>query len=104
VKPNLECASIAWDSATNAASKNLYAAEKHSSPLLQYHYTNVSEYLCLQAMHWPISWRQFDALFLINVDNGTKFCLSFLETVDTLVPARHVVPKEQNFGLCFLCH
>lgn len=98
MKPNLDCASIAWDSVTNAGSKNLNAAEKHSSPLLQYHYTNVLENLCLQAMHRPTSWRQFDALFLVNVDNGTKFCFSFLETVDTPLPARHIVPKEQNFG------
>jgi hypothetical protein len=49
-------------------------------------------------MHRPTSWRQFDALFLIDVDNGTKFCLPFLETVDTRVPTRHIVPKGEHFG------
>lgn len=80
---------IAWDSVTNAASKNLNAAEKHSGPLLQYHYTNVLECLRLQAMHRPASWRQLDALFLVAADTGTTFGLPFLETVDTR--AQHAI-------------
>jgi hypothetical protein len=56
---------------------------------VEYHYDIILEKLNLQTLH--IRRRHFDALFLINVFCGTKYCPPGLETVGIRVPTRNIV-------------
>jgi hypothetical protein len=62
-----------------------FAAFRHSrfSQDMKYHYDNLLERLNLLTLHNRR--RQFDALFLINVFNGTKCCPSVFEIVGTFL-------------------
>jgi hypothetical protein len=55
---------------------------------VEYHYDKLLERLNLPTLHNRR--RHFDALFLINVFNGTKYCPSALETDGIHVPTRNI--------------
>jgi hypothetical protein len=55
---------------------------------IQYNYDNLPEKLNFQTLH--IRRRHSDALFLINLFSGAKYCSSVLSTVGIRVPARNI--------------
>jgi hypothetical protein len=59
-----------------------------------YTYSNALEYRTLRKRRYHL-----DALFLIEVYLGSRFCPSVLETVDLRVPTRHV----RVFPLLYVC-
>jgi hypothetical protein len=62
---------------------------------VDYHYINILDKLNLQTLHVR---RHIDALFLVNLFRGTKFCPSVLEAVGLHVPTQNI----QNFSV-FSC-
>jgi hypothetical protein len=105
VRSKLEYASVVWNSMTNTDSNKLermetkFAALCHNNFFPQdigYHYINTLDKLNLQTLQ--VRRRHTDALFLINVFRGTKFCPSVLEAVGLRVPTR----KIGNFSM-FSC-
>jgi hypothetical protein len=80
VRSKLEYASVVWNSITNTYSSKLehiqrkFAALCHSRFFqdVDYHYINILDKLNLHTLH--VKRRHTDALFLINVFRGTKFC------------------------------
>jgi hypothetical protein len=86
VRSKLECASVAWNSVTITDSNKLGRVQRKFAALchkrffqdVEYHYDNILEKLNLQTLH--IKRSHFDALFLIGVFSGTKYCRSVLES------------------------
>jgi hypothetical protein len=100
VRSKLEYASVAWNSVTITDSNKLARVQRKFAALchkncfqdVEYHYDNILEKLNLQTLH--IRRRHFDALFLINVLSGTKYCPSVLETVGIRIPTRNILPRS----------
>jgi hypothetical protein len=96
VRSKLEYASVAWNSVTNTDSNKLERVQRKFAALcherffqdVEYHYENTLQQLNLQTLH--IERRHFNALLLINVFSGTKYCPSVLETVGIRVPTRNI--------------
>jgi hypothetical protein len=96
VRSKLEYASVVWNSiATTDANKLEHIQQKfaalcynHFLPHVHYSYANALEYLKLHALHK----RRYhlDALFLIQVYCGLKFCPSLFEAVGLRVPTRYL--------------
>jgi hypothetical protein len=93
-RPKLECASVAWNSITSADASKLGRIQRKFVSLchrrffshLPYSYANVLSYL---KFHTLSDGRcHLDALFLLNVFSGSKFCPTRLETVGLRVPNR----------------
>jgi hypothetical protein len=66
-------------------------------PQVQYTYSNAPEHLKLLSLRKRRDHN--DALFLIQVYLGSKFCPSVLETVGLRVPTRHL----RDFSLFYVC-
>jgi hypothetical protein len=106
VRSKLEYASIAWNSVAVTDSNKLERIQRKFAALchkrffqdVEYHYDNTSilEKLNLQTLHTRR--HHFDALFLINVIDGTKYCPSVLETFGVRVPTQNI----RNFTT-FIC-
>jgi hypothetical protein len=104
VRSKLEYASVAWNSVTITDSNKLERVQRKAAALchkrffkdVECYYDNILEEINLQTLH--IRRRHFDALFLINVFGGTKYCTPVLETVGLRVPTRNV----RNFTT-FIC-
>jgi hypothetical protein len=96
VRPKLEYASVVWNSITCCDASKLQRIQWKFASLchhrffshLPYSYTNVLNYL---KFHTLSDLRcHLDALFLLNVFSGSKFCPTLLETVSLRV-------SHQNF-------
>jgi hypothetical protein len=96
IRSKLEYGSIVWNSITNTDSNKLeriqrkFAALCHNRSFqdVYYHYNNILDKLNLQTLH--VRRRHIDALFLINVFRGTKFCPSVLQAVGLRAPTRMI--------------
>jgi hypothetical protein len=96
IRSKLEYASVVWNSVTTADANKLeriqqkFAALCYNRFLPQVHYTysNALEHLKLHTLHERRD--HLNALFLIQVYLGSKFCPSVLETVGLRVPTRHL--------------
>jgi hypothetical protein len=95
VRPKLEYASVAWNSITSTVASKLEHIQRTFVILCHrrffshspYSHTNVLNCLKFHILgdrrcHW-------DALFLLNVFIGSKFCPALLETVGLRVPYRN---------------
>jgi hypothetical protein len=68
---------------------------------VEYRYHSILEKLNLRTLH--IRRRHFDALFLINVFSGAKYCPSVLEAVGIFVPNQNILNSTTfscSFGHC----
>jgi hypothetical protein len=95
VRPKLEYASVTWNSISSTDASKLERIQRKFVSLchrrlfshLSYSYANVLNYLKFRTLsdrRWHL-----DALFLLNVYNGSKFCPTLLETVGLRVPNRN---------------
>jgi hypothetical protein len=90
----LEYASGVWNSITNTDSNKLERIRRKFAALViidffkDYHYINTLDKLNFQTL--LVRRRHIDALLLINVFRGTKFCPSVLEAVGLSAPTRNI--------------
>jgi hypothetical protein len=96
VRSKLEYASVVWNSITTTDANKLECIQQKFAalccnrflPRVHYSYANALEYLKLHTLRK----RRYhlDALFLIQVYRGLKYCPSLLEAVGLPVPTRHL--------------
>jgi hypothetical protein len=87
IRSELEYASVVWNSITTTDANKLERIQQkfaalcynHFLPHVHYSYANTSEYLKLHTL-WKRRYH-LDALFLIQVYRGLKYCPSLLEAV-----------------------
>jgi hypothetical protein len=80
IRSKLEYAAVVWNSISNTDSIKLECIQRKFAALchnrffqdVDYNSTNTLDKLNLQTLH--VRRRQIDALFLMNVVGGTKFC------------------------------
>jgi hypothetical protein len=97
IRSNLEYASFVWNSVTTTDANKLERIQKKFAalcynrflPQVHYTYSNALEHLKLHTLHKRRD--HLDALFLIQVYLGSKFCPSVMETVGLRVPTRHLL-------------
>jgi hypothetical protein len=93
VRSKLEYVSVAWNSVTITDSNKLERVQRQFAALchsrffqdVKYYYDIILEKLNMLTLH--IRRRHFDALFLIIVFSGIKYCPSVLGTVGIRVPS-----------------
>jgi hypothetical protein len=96
IRSKLEYASVVWNCITTTDANKLeriqqkFAALCYNSFLPQVHYTYSNALECLKLHTLRKRRYHLDALFLIQVYLGSKFCPSVLETVGLCVPTRHL--------------
>jgi hypothetical protein len=105
IRSKLEYASVVLNSITTTDANKLERIQQKFAarccnrflPNVHYNYANALEYLKLHTLRK----RRYhlDALFLIQVYLGFKFCPSVLETVGLRVPTRHL----RDFPLFHVC-
>jgi hypothetical protein len=105
IRSNLEYAFVVWNFITTTDANKLERIQQKFAalcyyrflPQVYYTYANALEYLKLQTLRK----RRYhlDALFLIQVYLGSKFCPSVLKTVGLCVPTRHL----RDFPLFYAC-
>jgi hypothetical protein len=96
VTSQLEYASVVWKSITTTDVNRLERIQQKFAalcynrflPHVHYSYANALEYLKLHTLHKRMY--HLDALFLIQVYRGFKFCPSLSETVRLRVPTRYL--------------
>jgi hypothetical protein len=96
LRSKLEYASVIWNSIMTTDANKLERIHQKFAALcynhflahVSYSYANTLEYLKLHTLRK----RRYhlDALFLIQVYRGLKYCLSLLEAVGLQVPARYL--------------
>jgi hypothetical protein len=69
------------------SAKFLALCQNRFFPEIHYRYVNALEHLNSHTL--SSRWLHLDALFLVNVYTGFKFCPSLLENVGIHVPVRH---------------
>jgi hypothetical protein len=95
VRPKLEYASVVWNSITSTDADKLERIQQRFAalcfnrffPTVQFHYSPALEELKLHTLR--MRRHRLDALFLLQVYFGFKFCPSVLEIVGLRVPARY---------------
>jgi hypothetical protein len=96
VRRKLEYASVVWNSITTTDANKLERTQQKFAalcynrflPHVHYSYANALEYLKLHNVR--MSRYHLDALFLIQVYRGLKYCPSLLEAVGLRVPTRYL--------------
>jgi hypothetical protein len=86
VRSKLEYASVVWNSIKNTDANKVERIQRQFAALCHnrffqevgYHYINILDKLNLQTLH--VRRRHIDALFLINIFRGTKFCPSSMQS------------------------
>jgi hypothetical protein len=88
--------SVLWNSIKNSDFNKLERIQRKFAALchnrffqnIGYHYISILDKLNLQTL--DVRRRHIDALFLINVCRGAKFCPSVLDAVGLRVPSRNI--------------
>jgi hypothetical protein len=96
VRSKLEYTSVVWNSVTNTDSDKLGRTQRKFAALchnrffqdIGYHYMNILDKLNLRTLH--VRRRHIDALFLINVYKGAKFCAFVLEAVGLHISTQNI--------------
>jgi hypothetical protein len=117
IRSKLEYASVVWNSITTTDANKLERIQQTFSalcyniflPHVHYSYAKALEYLKLHTLRK----RRYhlDALFIIQVYRGLKYCPSLLEAVGLRVPTRHLrdfsmfsfSPSFKKLSFCKMC-